>query len=266
MIRTLMVVMAVMLVAFPAYAQVEFDDTPAGPGEWGFRPMDGSASMTNPPAFSWRPQEGAREYVLEVARDPEFEDIVYEAQGVTLTLHTPPLTLPAEQLYWRVAFVADGVRSLWSDVRTFTFTENAVAFPMPEFGELMSRVPDEHPRLFVRPEEMPRLCELARGQLSDRYEALVRECEQIIADPPPTEEPPKYPEGIVRGSDDWRAIWWGNRTYTIAVLDSAAKLAFTHLLGGPEEFGQKARELLMAAAEWDPKGATGYRYNDEAGM
>ena len=27
-----------------------------------------------------------------------------------------------------------------------------------------------------------------------------------------------------------------------------------------------AKRLLLAAAEWDPKGSTGYRYNDEAGM
>ncbi|MFP4250091.1 MAG: DUF4962 domain-containing protein, partial [Armatimonadota bacterium] len=266
MLRLSAIVIAVMLVSAAAYAQVEFDDTPAGPGEWGFRPADGSVSATNPPRFSWRPQDGARAYVLEVARDEGFEDIVYEAQGVELTLHSAPVTLPAEQLHWRVAFVGDDGRSEWSEARSFEIGEDAVRFPMPEFGELIVRVPDEHPRLFVRPEEMPRLRELAQGDLSERFEALVRESERIMADPPPTEEPEKYPEGMERGSDEWRSIWWGNRTYTIEVLDSAATLAFTRLLGGDEEFGQKARELLMAAAEWDPKGATGYRYNDEAGM
>lgn len=266
MLRLTLIGIAVIAMGVPAHAQAAFDNTPARPGEWGFRPADGSVSATNPPGFCWRPQEGARVYVLQVARDEAFADIVYEAQGIEMNVHCPPLTLPDEQLHWRVAFVGEGGRSEWSVARPFTFAGDAVRFPMPEFGELIARVPGEHPRLFVRPEEMPRLRELARGPLADRYEALVRECERIIADPPPTAEPEKYPEGIVRGSDEWRKIWWGNRTYTINVLNSAATLAFTRLLGGSEEFGQRARELLMAAAEWDPRGATGYRYNDEAGM
>jgi len=257
----------VVLMATAAHPQAEFDDTPAAPGEWGFRPADASVSATNPPGFCWRPQEGARVYALEVARDQAFADIVYEAQGLEHNVHCPPLILPAERLFWRVAFVGeDNVRSQWSATRAVTIFEDAVRFPMPDRGELLVRVPDEHPRLFVRPEELPRLRELAQGDLKPRYDALVAECERIMADPPPTEEPPKYREGIVRGSDEWRKVWWGNRTYTTAVLNSAATLAFTRLLGGQEHYGQKARELLMAAADWDPKGATGYRYNDEAGM
>ena len=61
-------------------------------------------------------------------------------------------------------------------------------------------------------------------------------------------------------------MWWGNRTYTSTALNQAAILAFTRLLGGPEAYGHTAKEILMACAQWDPKGSTGYRYNDEAGM
>ncbi len=267
MLRSVLIAMAVMGVCATGHARLEFDDSPAGPGEWGFRPAEGSSSAINPPGFCWRPQQAARLYVLQVARDEGFEDIVYEAQGLDLSVHCPPLTLPAGRLWWRVAFVAEANQhSEWSRPRWFTIADDAVRFPMPDRGELLVRVPDEHPRLFVRPEELPRLRELAQGELKPQYDALVQRCEEIMADPPPTEEPPLYPEGMRRGSDPWRSIWWGNRTYTIRVLDSAATLAFTRLLGGHEAFGQKARELLMAAAEWDPRGATGYRYNDEAGM
>ncbi|MGD9498369.1 MAG: DUF4962 domain-containing protein [Armatimonadota bacterium] len=262
---------AIMLMAATAmtaaHAQLAFDDTPPASGEWGFRPLEGSISATNPPSFCWRPQEGARVYVLEVARDEAFTDIVYEAQGIDLNVHCPPLTLPAERLLWRVAFVGeDNRRSQWSITRAFTIPKDAVRFPMPEFGELIARVPREHPRLFVRPEELPRLRELAQGELKPQYDALVAQCERILADPPDTTEPPKYPEGTVTLSEEWRVIWWGNRERTLAVLDAAATLGFTWLLGGQEQYGQKARELLMAAAQWDPVGATGYRYNDEAGM
>jgi hypothetical protein len=98
------------------------------------------------------------------------------------------------------------------------------------------------------------------------YDKLVKQCESILANPPPTEEPPKYPEGMIRSSDEWSKIWWGNREYTIKALNSAATLAFTRLLGGQEQFGLEAKRILLECAKWDPKGSTGYRYNDEAGM
>ena len=47
-----------VVICLGLYAQPAFNDDPAGPGEWGFRPHDGSLSNRNPPGFSWRPQEG----------------------------------------------------------------------------------------------------------------------------------------------------------------------------------------------------------------
>ena len=49
-------------------------------------------------------------------------------------------------------------------------------------------------------------------------------------------------------------------------LDGAATLGFTRLLGGKDEYGQLAKRILLDCLRWDPKGATGYLYNDEAGM
>ncbi|MBN2270964.1 MAG: DUF4962 domain-containing protein, partial [Sedimentisphaerales bacterium] len=95
---------------------------------------------------------------------------------------------------------------------------------------------------------------------------LVKECQRLVARPPATEEPPKYPPGTVSNSDPWREIWWGNREYTIKALNGAATLAFTRLIGGEEKYGQEAKRILLECAKWDPKGSTGYRYNDEAGM
>lgn len=110
---------ALMVVSVMAFgnAAPEFDDRPAESGKWGFRPADGREMQGNPPGFSWRPQKNAVSYLLQVARDEDCADVVYEA--------------------------------------------------------------------------------------------LVVECEKIMADPPPTDEPPKYPEDIKRGSDAWRKIWWG---------------------------------------------------------
>jgi hypothetical protein len=246
--------------------ELKVDDSPGKPGEWGFHPADDSTSQVNPPGFVWRPQK-AMSYIFQASQSENFSRIDYEKRDLIMFCHCPPVTFENGDWYWRFAYISEeGQQSSWSKVRHFVIPENAKKFPMPDKEELFSRIPKNHPRLFIRPEALPHLRELARGELSHIYDALVEQCEKIISDPPPTDEPPKYPEGMEIKSEEWREIWWGNRVYTIKVLNSAATLAFTRLLGGKDEYGEFARKLLMAAAEWDPKGSTGYRYNDEAGM
>jgi hypothetical protein len=247
--------------------ELTVNESPARPGEWGFRPADGKASPTNPPGFVWRPQQSAATYEVQLAREAGFQKVRYGAEGIRYNCHCPPAALEAATWYWRFRYaVRDGAKSAWSKARSFEIGRESVVFPMPARKELIGRIPKGHPRLFVRPGQLPHLRKLAAGPLKPQRDALVAECERLLRKPPPTEEPPKYPPGTQRLSEAWRKIWWGNRVYTIHVLNGAATLAFTRLITGQEEYGRLAKRLLLAAAEWDPKGATGYRYNDEAGM
>ena len=243
------------------------DERPGEPGEWGFRPTPGETSAVTPPSFSWRPQKGAVAYTLEASRDRTFKRIEYRADGIAFNVHCPPQVLAPGKWAWRYRYTdSTGKVSLWSPAREFTTGEKATAFPLPPRAELLSRIPATHPRVFIRPEDLPRLRELAKGSLEPVYRKLVEQCERLLRAPPPTAEPPKYPPEVKVKDERWREIWWGNRVYTIRVLGGAATLGFTHLLDGNEEYGRLARKLLMAAAEWDSRGSTGYRYNDEAGM
>jgi hypothetical protein len=269
---TVLVAFAVTLVICSAFAPLaraaaEPDETPAGAGEWGFRPADSSTPSVNPPAFVWRPQEEAASYDIEVSRDGTFAAVDYRRERIALFCHCPSEEFAAGVWHWRWRYTdADGASSTWSQVREFTVTASAVSMPMPTRSEILSRLPGEHPKLFLRPERLPELREMAGRELSDVYGNLVAKCDRLLAAPPPTAEPPTYPADVERKSEEWRAIWWGNRRYTISALDGAATLAFTWMLGGDERYAALARDILMATAEWDPKGATGYRYNDEAGM
>lgn len=250
-----------------AAEHLSIDETPGKPGEWGFRPSDGSVSQVTPPGFSWRPQKDAASYDLQCAADSVFADVDYEVTSITFNVHCPPRTLSPGRWYWRFRYNdQSGAASDWSVARMFTVATDANPLPLPSRDDLLARIPTGHPRLFVRPEQIPEFRRRAKSDLSVHYGKLVAVSEKLLENPPPTEEPPLYPEGTVRLSEEWRAIWWPNREYTIAALNGAATLAFTRLLGGREEYGQLARKILMACAEWDPKGATGFRYNDEAGM
>jgi len=251
----------------PAEAKdLVLDERPAGAGEWGYRPAQGAVSQVNPPSFAWRPQKGLT-WEIECARDATFKRIEYRIQGLKFNVHCPPRVFKPGTYMWRYRERDEkGRLTNWSWPRTFTIAQGAAVMPLPPREELISRIPKTHPRLFVRPENLGRLRELAQGEMKGAYEELVKECENILANPPSTEEPPKYPKDTVRKSETWREIWWGNRVRVIAALNSAATLAFTRLLGGQEKYGLEAKRILLECAKWDPKGSTGYRYNDEAGM
>jgi Domain of unknown function (DUF4962)/Heparinase II/III-like protein len=243
------------------------DERPAGEGEWGYRPGDGAQPAVNPPGFTWRPTKSAVSYVLQVASDAAFESIVYEARDIPWTAHCPSSALPQGKQFWRYAAVdAGGAQTPWSQVRSFAVTPDAVVFPQPPVAELIARMPREHPRLFFREEDLPRFRELAEGPLAGVYKSIVGSADKLLANPPDTTEPPKYPKEVVRPSAEWKKMWWGNRVRMSAVVGGASTLGFAYRLTGDAKYGQAARDLLMAFAEWDPKGSTNYRYNDEAAM
>jgi hypothetical protein len=260
------IVLSVSLACAAGADSPKLDERPAQPGEWGYRPDNSAVSQTDPPSFSWRPQQDLT-WEVECARDANFTAVSYRATDVEFNVHCPPKAFGPGSYAWRYRGKdKQGQFTPWSRTRSFRIADDAVQMPLPPRDELMARIPKGHPRLFMRPENLDRLRELARGELKSQYLDLVRDCDRILANPPSTKEPPKYPPGMETKSEEWREIWWGNREYTIKALNSAATLAFTGLLGGQDKYGQEAKRILLDCAKWDPKGSTGYRYNDEAGM
>jgi len=262
-------VIVLLLLGVPGLSsgqELKLDERPAEPGEWGYRPAASAVSQVNPPSFSWRPQKETT-WEIECARDARFRKVEYRVKNLKFTVHCPPRVFKPGSYRWHYRGKdKNGRYTNWSQPRKFTIAGNAAVMPLPAHKDLIGRIPKSHPRLFMRPENLGRLRKLARGKMKQEYNKLVKECERLLARPPSTEEPSKYPKDIVRGSEHWREIWWGNRTYTIRALNGAATLAFTRLLGGQEKYGLEAKRILLECARWDPKGSTGYRYNDEAGM
>lgn len=259
----------VMMVAM-AFSQAwgwELDERPPEPGDWGYRPEQGTTPEVNPPGFTWRPVDQAQSYDLQVARDEAFADLAYEAVRWRWSAHCPPRPLTPGMYFWRYRArdEADAVTP-WSRARAFHVSVTAPRLPQPTIAELKARLPQGHPRLFFRPEDVAGLSELARGAFADRWQALVAQADKLVASPPDLSEPPLYPEGMDRKSGAWKAIWWGNRQRMIDVVDGAATLAFVYRLGGGEAYGRAARDLLLAVCAWDPKGSTSFPYNDEAAM
>ncbi|NLT77183.1 MAG: DUF4962 domain-containing protein, partial [Planctomycetes bacterium] len=184
---------AVLLCGLACAQALTLNQSPALPSEWGYRPADGVVSLTDPPSFSWRPADGLI-WEIECVRAEDSPDKAYRASDIEFSVHCPPQVFGPGQYTWRYRGRDKAGRYTdWSQSRSFTIAPDASKMPLPPRAELLARIPATHPRLFLRPENLPRLRALAQGEMKAEYEALVRQCDRILADPPPTAEPPKYP-------------------------------------------------------------------------
>ncbi len=83
-------------------------------------PSDKSPSEANPVKLQWDGPKHAEEFMLEVARDTEFKDIVHKKDKLTEKSYTLPTLKNFEKLYWRVRFLVNKDTSMWSDTWAFT--------------------------------------------------------------------------------------------------------------------------------------------------
>jgi hypothetical protein len=244
-------------------AELSIPNRPPQPGEIGYRPADGTATSLNPPSFIWLHEQPAHTYEIQWSANREFRDPkhVREVAWNTYTHHTP---LEPGTYFWRYRFVTrDKQTSDWSIVRSVIVPSDAVVFPMPTRAQRSERVPHDHPRLFMRPEDLPQLRRRAAGDLANKFERLRDEADRMIQSGP-TAEPTH--RGSARDKEDVEAIkyWWPNRTQTEKACQEAETLAFVYLITQDRKYGEAARKWVLHLASWNPDGPTNFRLNCEA--
>jgi hypothetical protein len=244
-------------------APLQIDNRDPRPGELGYRPVHEGEVRLNPPSFIWLHESEAVTYEIEWSSDKGFRG-ASTATGLPFNTYTHDDVWAPGTYHWRYRFRdASGRLSGWSRVRTVMVPENAVAFPMPTRAQQRERVPKGHPRLFMRPEDLPRLRSLALGAARDQFEPLVREADRLLRSEPTPE--PEH-RGSARNKTDLEAIryWWPNRQQTQKACQEAETLAFVYLLTGEARYGKAARRWILHLASWDPDGPTNFRLNCEA--
>ena len=267
MIKYILIATVISLSGPVLTAALNVIELPRQDDEWGFRPATGETIGTTPAAFVWRPQPNVATYELEYARDPGFSVDCHRLNALQWNAVCPSQAMTADTWYWRMRFIdRQGTISAWSTTRSFKIDKQAVTFPMPPREELLVRVPAQHPRIFLRPEQLPELRHNAMQKQKPVLDAMIKQCEDLLKAPPDTSEPTQYPSGMQHGSKEWIKMWWGNRMKVIKVLDGAATLGFCYQLTGNQAYGMLAKKILLECAKWNPRGATGSLYNDEAGM
>ena len=244
-------------------SELKVSNRPPAADEWGYRPTDGSTVPLNPPALTWVHEPQAVHYTVQWARKEDFSDAT-TVENIPWPVYTHSKPLDPGTYYWRYRFsTKEGKVSDWSITRSFTVPKDAVEFPMPSVEERRKRIPAGHPRLFVRPEQLPRLRELARTTLKKEFDALVQEAERIIK-AGPTPEPTKM--GSARDLNNLEAVkyWWPNREQTLRACQEAETLAFVYLITQEPRFGEAARRWIVHLTSWNPDGPTNFRLNCEA--
>ncbi|MBI5766984.1 MAG: DUF4962 domain-containing protein [Verrucomicrobia bacterium] len=257
---------ALALVSSPGFAALPLDQRPAKPDEWGYRPADGASVPLNPPTFTWIAPANAVTYAVQFSTSREFPAAsTTTVEGVAWPTYTHDRAIASGTWFWRYR-MADktGAASEWSVVRAVVVPASAAVLPMPTLAQQRAKVPQQHPRLFMRPDDVPRLRELAQGREAKAFAALKKAADDYIK-AGPTPEPEHKGSAREKENAELVKYWWPNREQTEKACNEAETIAFVYLLTGDKHYGEAARRWVLHLAAWDPKGNTNFTLNCEAG-
>jgi hypothetical protein len=247
-------------------AALPLDQRPAKPDEWGYRPAEGASVPLNPPSFTWIAPANAATYAVQWSRDRTFPvAATTTVERVAWPTYTHSEAVAPGTYFWRYrAVTAKGEVTEWSVARRVEVPAGVATLPMPTVAQQRAKVPSGHPRLFLRPEDLPRLRELARGREAAALAELRRAADGFIK-AGPTPEPEHKGSARDKNNPELIKYWWSNRAQTEKACDEAETIAFVYLMTGDKTYGEAARRWVLHLASWDPKGNTNFTLNCEAG-
>ncbi len=256
-------------------------------------PAENDTVTTDPAAFHWPPDTLAKGFIIEISGCEDFhvcEDLLGRAMkkgglipesltatpeimegenswvvaGLPMPLYRPSFTMGAGTWYWRWRSVFEGNKiSKPSASRKFTIVSPNTVYTVPPVAELLKRIPEQHPRLFIRPEKLDSLRGLLKTSPSHKaFYARIKAYADSLLLVPINKEPEKLPEEEVSRRQLWR------KQYDLArksgqVLDF---LGFCYMMSGEKKYAERAKEWLMIFVSWDPEGNSSMSNMDEVAM
>ncbi|MEA2063680.1 MAG: DUF4962 domain-containing protein, partial [Gemmatimonadota bacterium] len=186
-------------------------------------------------------------------------DEVVRSPATAYCIWRPEQTLSAGHWYWRVLALDKGAASR---IYSFSVGERAVQFIAPDFEAMLGRIPEGHPRLLLRPEQLESLSAARLGDLKDDWLFLVERAEAALKmkleiPDPETEE---------RGTPESTAHWRKNYAIARNTVYAGEVLAFCYMVSGEQRYLEGGRRILNHILSWDPAGPTSIKNNDECGM
>ncbi|MFO7898756.1 MAG: DUF4962 domain-containing protein, partial [Planctomycetota bacterium] len=222
-------------------------------------PRNHSSPRTNPPVFVWRPPEDVDASRLLVARDETFGDVCIDVE-LTESTYLPETALEPGRYFWKWTCDAGEAEPF-----EFEITNDAVSVEVPPVPEWLERLPADHPRIYVRPEQVDALRASCTGERAEPWQRLKAKADRLLDEPHEIDEPPFLPDwdaDYEKAFTLWRRILQESRNFA----RGAELLAFAHLAGGSEDYARAACRRMASFADWDPSGSSHIAHNDEAHM
>lgn len=221
------------------------------------QPRNGATVGTNPPVFAWKPVDSISGYRLVVASDPSLGSPLIDVHGLADPLWLPEQALPTGTYFWR--WFADDRAS---EVFRFEVTQSSAVVEVPDAARWLEALPAAHPRLYLRPQEIPGLRADAAGA---RFGKLRDAAEVVLAQEHEISEPEFLPDRNLDYNaffQAWSPIMWHSRHF----VAGAQTLALAYLASGDGRYGRAACRRMASISLWDPMGSSHLSHNDEAHM
>ncbi len=231
------------------------------------RPVEGSALDISPPGFCWW-RAGARDLVsYQLTIRNQADEIVYQSPILGDPVHVPTQVLPAGEYTWTVSALVDDRVEATQEPRNFRILTDAVTMPWVQPGELLKKVPTDHPRLLFPKAQL----EAYRATLSNSRKQAYQEL-RAIADRALTLElmakptfdrfdrETEYAQRRTAYREDYHRF---SRTYHQGMLPLAA----VYVLSGERQYGEAAKAHLLQLVDWEVDGIASLELGfDEIGL
>ena len=108
---------------------------------------------------------------MQIARDSDFANVCLDKGNLQEPIYLPEAALDPGRYYWRWS----AGPAATSEVFAFEIAPDAVVVEAPPASDWLRQFPSEHPRIYVRPEEVPALRSAASDMTGARPSTLRRE-------------------------------------------------------------------------------------------
>ena len=225
--------------------------TPAMPEPNELRPVD-----INPPTFRWM-GDWSRPYALQLARDRDFAHAT-TFESIHETFLRPREPLEPGRWFWRYRAGQDP----WSRPVPFVVPDDAAKWPILAWDEYMAHLPKTHPRLWMRPEDLPALEAKARGPLQRHIAAWCKRGERNLGKPLPLEQDQQAQRHTDYQARTVQRV--ASKMAALRMMNPAGELAFLAMVTGRQDLADEATRRAMVAARLDPKAFTSHGVSDFA--
>jgi hypothetical protein len=237
------------------------DEPKAGRLNIQYAPDDADVTE-NPPRFTWLPViEDEARYTLRISTDPKFpkgKTTTYE--DLPLNFFTPDAPLDAGSYHWSYA-VWDGKAPAtnWSQTRQFTIAKDLPQTPIPSRAKRYAQAEMSHPRLWLSPGALAKFSkDIAKDPSHCNWQSFFDKSVQPWMDRDVMDEPAGYPNHQ-RTAPIWRQTYIDCQELLYAIRH----LAIGGKVTQDAAMIARAKDWLLAAAAWNPKGTTSRSYTDE---